>query len=153
MKREIFFLGKWVWCLQIDFQCLNNDGNLFDSCLFALNVALRRTSLPTVKIDPDTQKPLVYTKDLQPLVYNQLQEPLCCTIAIYEYEQEEKYLIDPSLEEEEIAKSILHYVLLKNDQICLLHKTSGAPFSLDKFQQCYLLAQKSTLQLRRKLNQ
>lgn len=145
--------GKWVWCLQIDFQCLNNDGNLFDSCLFALNVALRQTYLPTVKIDPDTQKPLVHTKELIPLVYNQSQEPLCCTIAVYEYEQEYKYLIDPTLEEENIAKSLLHYVLLKNGQICLLHKTSGAPFSFDRFQHCYSLARDYIVQLRQKLHQ
>lgn len=154
-KREEFLLclGKWVWCLQIDFQCLNNDGNLFDSCLFALNVAIRETFLPTVKVDPDTQKPLVHTKELLPLTYNQVQEPLCCTIAIYEYEQDHKYLIDPTLEEEEIAKSVLHYVVLKNDQLCLLHKTSGAPFSLEKFEHCYSLVQDYILQLRRELNQ
>lgn len=86
-------------------------------------------------------------------MYNQLQEPLCCTIAIYEYEQEYKYLIDPTLEEEDIAKSLLHYVLLKNGQICLIHKTSGAPFSFDKFQQCYSLAQDYIVQLRQKLHQ
>lgn len=146
-------LGKWVWCLQIDFQCLNNDGNLFDSCLFALNVALRKTFLPTVKIDPDTQKPLVYTKELKQFVYNQLQEPLCCTIAIYEHDHEYKYLIDPTLEEENIAKSLFYIVLLKNNQICLIHKTSGAPFSIEKFQQCQRLAQDYILELRRKLNQ
>ncbi|CAF0800871.1 unnamed protein product [Adineta steineri] len=145
--------GKWVWRLQIDFQCLNNDGNLFDSCLFALNIALRHTSFPTVKIDPDTQKPLVYTKELIPFQYNHEQEPLCCTLAIYEYEQEYRFLIDPTVEEENIAKSILHYVLLKNDQICLIHKTSGAPFSIEKFHQCYSLARDYILQLRRKLNQ
>lgn len=131
---------------------MNNDGNLFDSCLFALNVALRQTFLPTVNIDPDTQRPLVETKGLKPFVYNQLQEPLCCTIAIYEYEQNHQYLIDPTLEEEEIAKSILHYVLLKNDQICLIHKTSGAPFSMEKFQQCYSLAHDYIVELRQKLN-
>ncbi|CAF0918535.1 unnamed protein product [Adineta ricciae] len=145
--------GKWVWCLQIDFQCLNNDGNLFDSCLFALNVALRHTSFPTVKVDPDTQKPLVYTKDLQNLEYNKEQQPLCCTIAVYDSAQEYQYLIDPTLEEETIAKSLLHYVLLKNDQICLIHKTSGAPFSPEKFHHCYSLARDYILQLRSKLNQ
>ena len=146
-------LGKWVWCLQIDFQCLNNDGNLFDSCLLALNVALRETMLPTVQIDLDTQKPQVYTKQLLPLKYSQSQEPLCCTIAIYEYDQDLKYLIDPTLEEETVAKSLLHYVLLKNDQLCLLHKTGGTPCSLEKFQQCYSLARDYIIQLRRKLNQ
>ena len=90
---------------------------------------------------------------MKSLQYNQQQEPLGCTIAIYEYEQDYKFLIDPTLEEESIAKSILHYVLLKNDQICLIHKTSGAPFSIEKFQQCYSLVQEYILQLRRKLNQ
>jgi exosome complex RNA-binding protein Rrp42 (RNase PH superfamily) len=104
-------------------------------------------------MDLDTQKPLVYTKDLIQLKYNNEQEPLCCTIAIYEHGQEFKYLIDPTLEEETIAKSILHYVLLKNDQICLIHKTSGAPFSVEKFHQCYSLARDYIIQLRRKLNQ
>ena len=154
MRRvEVENLGKWVWCLQIDFQCLNNDGNLFDSCLFALNVALRHTSLPTVKVDPDTQKPLVYTKDLQNLEYNKEQQPLCCTIAVHDGAQEYQYLIDPTLEEETIAKSLLHYVLLKNDQICLIHKTSGAPFSPEKFHHCYSLARDYIHQLRSKLNQ
>jgi exosome complex RNA-binding protein Rrp42 (RNase PH superfamily) len=108
--------------------------------------------LPLVKIDPDTQKPLVYTKELKPFQYNHQQEPLSGTIAIYEYEHEYKFLLDPTLEEENIAKSILHYVLLKNDQICLIHKTSGAPFSIEKFHQCYSLAHEYILQLRRKLN-
>lgn len=147
------FLGKWVWCLQIDFQCLNNDGNLFDSCLFALNTALHHTFFPTVKIDPDTQKPLVYTKELKKFEYNEQQEPLSCTIAVCEHEQEYKYLIDPTLEEEDIAKTLLHFVLLKNNQICLIHKTSGAAFSKEKFHQCYALAQEYILRLRAELNQ
>ena len=126
---------------------------MFDSCLLALNVALRHTFFPIVKIDPDTQKPLVYTKQLRKFQYNQQQEPLCCTLAIYEYEQEYKFLVDPTLEEENIAKSILHYVLLKNNQICLIHKTSGAPFSTNKFQQGYSLAQEYVLRLREVLNQ
>jgi exosome complex RNA-binding protein Rrp42 (RNase PH superfamily) len=146
-------LGKWVWCLQIDFQCLNDDGNLFDSCLFALNVALRDTMIPTIEIELDTQKPLVYTKQLIPLKYNKEQEPLCCTIAIYEHGQDYQYLIDPTLEEETIVKSLVHYVLLKNDQICLIHKTSGAPCSMERFQQCYSLAHEYIVELRRKLNQ
>lgn len=144
--------GKWVWCLQIDFQCLNDDGNLFDSCLFALNVALRDTKIPTVQIDLDTQKPLVYTKQLIPLKYNEAQEPLCCTLAIYDNDDEYQYLIDPTLEEEIIAKSLIHYVLLKNDQICLIHKTSGAPCSTEKFRHCYSLAHDYIIELRRKLH-
>ena len=137
----------------MDFQCLNNDGNLYDSCLLALNVALRDTMIPTVEVDLDTQKPLVYTKKLIPLKYNQDQEPLCCSIAIYQDNHEYRYLIDPTLEEETIAKSILHYVLLKNDQICLMHKTSGAAFPIEKFRHTFSLARDYIIQLRRKLNQ
>lgn len=105
-----------------------------------------------MQIDLDTQKPLVYTKQLIPLKYNENQEPLCCTLAIYERDHEYHYLVDPTLEEEMIAKSLIHYVLLKNDHICLMHKTGGAPCSIEKFRQCYSLAHDYINQLRRKLH-
>lgn len=106
-----------------------------------------------MQIDPDTQKPLVHTKELKPVQYNPSQEPLCCTIAVFEYGQDWQFLVDPTLEEETIAKSVLHYVLLKNERVCLVHKTGGAPFSPEKFDQCYALARDYIGQLRSKLNQ
>lgn len=109
--------------------------------------------VPTVEVDLDTQKPMVYTKKMIPLKYNEEQEPLCCSLAIYKQNDDFQFLIDPTAEEENIADSVIHYVLLKNDKICLMHKTGGAPFSAAKFRQCYSLAHDYIAQLRRKLIQ
>ncbi|CAF0784430.1 unnamed protein product [Didymodactylos carnosus] len=126
--------GKWVWCVSCDLFCINNDGNLLDCCLLAIVHALKQTTLYTVKIDSDTGKPLVYTKEkLKLKLYD---EPLCCTMFVYDNE----LIVDPTLNEEQVATTLIHVVLLKNDQICLLNKTGGTIFPTEKFQQCYGLA-------------
>jgi len=134
--------GKWVWCLFIDFLCINNDGNLLDCCLLSLTSALRQTYLFTVKIDNDTQKPLVYTKELTKLKLIYEQEPLSCTLAVYNNQQQSEQILitDPTLEEEQIATTIVNLVLYKSGQICLLHKSGGQTFTKENFQQCYELA-------------
>lgn len=99
--------GMAAWVLYVDIVCLNNDGNFIDAAVLALVSALLDLSIPST-ISPDEKTVYITDGPKTKLVIGSSISSL--SMAMYKGQ----LIIDPSLEEERYADSILTVIM--NDQ-------------------------------------
>ncbi|XP_044748617.1 exosome complex component RRP43-like [Coccinella septempunctata] len=124
------FPEKLAWCLFADLECISYDGSLIDACVIALITALKTVRLPMVDYDPATGNKIV--KEEEKRCLNIVSTPICSTFSIFE---EKMTLFDPTHEEESISSCTLN-IVIKDDQICSVHKPGGAPICDDDLLNC-----------------
>ena len=133
--------GHFAWSLYADLVCLNYDGNILDASLKALIAALRATKMPkahTIHMENDEFKLKINIEDKSSLKLGSL--PTCCTVGIFD----DKLLLDPTDEEEEMSEACLTVVLNSDNELCHVHKPGGIGISPEKLQQCIALAKKNS---------
>lgn len=148
--------AKWVWCLYLDVCILNNDGNLFDSCLLSAVAALQNTRLPSIKVDNNTLEfndsdasksclRLDCGVERSPLHLNWTLVPT--TFAIFDNPNspgDAICLVDPTGEEQQLCQGLLHIVvsLAPNSlpQIRSVIKTGGLTVDYALIKDCLKLA-------------
>jgi len=118
--------GEKVWIVFIDIHILDYDGNLFDAASLAALAALMTTKVPIERFKPALEKlqkkfPSIkqyldeHPKDFPlPLI----EPPISCTAAKYNG----IVVMDPSLDEEEIAEARLTVATDKNEDIRAMQK-------------------------------
>ncbi len=150
--------GKFVWVVYIDLTCLNFGGNILDCSVKALISALKTVKVPSVevtvqeseqksekeeddsdkkveiKVDPESREPL----RLGPL-------PLSCTMAVFD----DKILLDPTDEEEDLAEASVTVVLTAENEVCHVLKPGGIGVTPEKLQQCISVAKKQSKVIRK----
>jgi len=120
---------KLAWCLYADLICLDHDGSLIDACLLALMTALKTVTLPAVEYDEAIDNKLVNEEDTKALkVYN---TPVSTTYAIFE----DNIITDPTSEEEDLSTGVLT-IVVKDKELCSVHKPGGTPVSDEKLFEC-----------------
>lgn len=122
MKKLCIKKGEKVWTVFIDAIILNNDGNLFDACEMGAMAALKSTVFP--EYDKKTEKVNIYVKSKNKLPLEEKKIPIMMTFV----KIGDEVLIDPKLEEENVADAFLH-IAIANNNICAMQKGGRGYFT------------------------
>ena len=109
--------GEKVWILFIDIHILDYDGNLFDAASLASLAALSTTTVPAKRFEIGEDFPLPMR-----------EPPISCTAVKFN----NVVVIDPSLDEEQIADARLTVATDNNGDIRAMQKGLSGSFSLDE---------------------
>ena len=109
--------GEKVWVIFIDIHILDHDGNLFDAASLASLAALMTTRVPAERFELGEDYPLPL-KD----------PPISCTSVKYD----KVVVMDPSLDEEDIAEARLTVATDKNGDIRAMQKGLNGSFTVDE---------------------
>jgi exosome complex component RRP42 len=109
--------GEKVWMVFIDIHILDFDGNLFDAASLASLAALLTTNVPAERFDLGEDYPL-------PLK----EPPISCTSVKYNG----VVVMDPSLDEEDIAEARLTVATDINGHLRAMQKGLNGSFSVDE---------------------
>jgi exosome complex component RRP42 len=109
--------GEKVWIVFIDIHILDYDGNLFDAASLASLAALMTTTVPAERLELGEDYPLPL-KD----------PPVSCTSVKYN----DVVVMDPSLDEEEIAEARLTVATDRNGDIRAMQKGLNGSYSVEE---------------------
>ena len=109
--------GEKVWIVFIDIHIIDFDGNLFDAASLAALAALLTTKVPAERLELGEDYPL-------PLK----EPPVSCTSVKFN----DVVLMDPSLDEEEIAEARLTVATDKNGDIRAMQKGLNGSFNTEE---------------------
>ena len=125
-----------VWVVFIDIHIIDYDGNLFDASSLAALAALHNAVIPIERLRSDLEK----LQEKFPSVKKYLEEhptdyplplkepPISCTSVKYN----NVIMIDPSLDEEEIAEARLTVATDKNGDIRAMQKGLNGSFTVEE---------------------
>jgi exosome complex component RRP42 len=129
--------GKKVFMVFIDIHPVDYDGNLFDPCEWGALAALTVANVPWSKVDPDR-------KDERLPIQN---HPVSITVA----KLGGKLLVDPSLDEEEVADARLTVSTDQNGDLRAMQKGLPGSFSVDEVKYIVELSRELGKKVRPKL--
>lgn len=128
--------GEAIWMVFIDIHIIDFDGNLFDTSSLAALAALHNAVIPIERLRPDLEK----LQEKFPSVKKYLEEhptdyplplqepPISCTSVKYN----NVIMIDPALDEEEIAEVRLTVATDKNGDIRAMQKGLNGSFTVEE---------------------
>ncbi|RZC35923.1 exosome complex component RRP43, partial [Asbolus verrucosus] len=129
LKSLCIFPDKLAWCLYADLICLDLDGSLIDACMIALIAALKSVTLPAIEYDAALDNKQVNMKDRKPLSITNI--PSSTTFVMFD----DKILIDPTVDEEELCTALVTIVVKKNE-LSFIHKPGGNSITDDQLLNC-----------------
>ena len=109
--------GEKVWIVFIDIHVLDYDGNLFDAGSLAASVALQNAVVPNERYELGDNVPLPVSSP-----------PISCTFVKFG----DAIVVDPNLDEEQIAEARFTVALDKNGDIRAMQKGLAGSFTLDE---------------------
>jgi len=128
--------GEAIWMIFIDIHIIDFDGNLFDASSLAALAALHNAVIPIERLRSDLEK----LQEKFPSVKKYLEEhptdyplplqepPISCTSVKYN----NVIMIDPALDEEEIAEARLTVATDKNGDIRAMQKGLNGSFTVEE---------------------
>ncbi len=136
--------GKLVYTIFLDMYVLDHKGNLADALTLASLVALMRTRVPRIELGPEGN--VVVKEEFFPMPV--INKPVSFTfVKIGNY-----LLLDPSLEEETIADSIITLAVDDQGRICSIQLRKGY-FTDDEIKKAYEIARERMEEVRSKLEE
>jgi exosome complex component RRP42 len=114
LKQLCIVPGKAVWELWIDIHALNHDGNLMDASALAAVAAILTAEIPKVMLN-EKGEVTINKSEKQRLPIKSV--PITVTIA----KIGDKLVVDPSLDEEEVADAFLTATFV-DDKVCTIQK-------------------------------
>ncbi|MFO8132759.1 MAG: exosome complex protein Rrp42 [Thermoplasmatota archaeon] len=130
--------GEKAWIVFIDIDVLDYDGNLFDACSFAASVALQTAVIPLERYDRGENVPLPVD-----------DPPVSCTWVKYN----DTLVVDPSLDEDEVADARLTVAVDKNGDIRAMQKGLSGSFTADEVKKTIKETISLAPELRKKLEE
>jgi len=125
-----------VWVVFMDLHILDYDGNLFDACSLAALSALNTTIIPNERFEIGKDEPL-------PLD----ESPISCTFVKYG----DAIVLDPSLDEEEVADARLTISLDKEGSVRAIQKGLKGTFTIKEIETITKIAQTQVKKIRKLL--
>ncbi|MEA2054629.1 MAG: exosome complex protein Rrp42 [Candidatus Thermoplasmatota archaeon] len=107
--------GEKVWIVFIDIHVLDYDGNLFDACSLAASTALLNTVIPNERFEMGENVPMPLS-----------DPPISCTFVKYNG----VIVVDPSLDEEEVAEARYTVAIDKKGDIRAMQKGLSGSFTV-----------------------
>jgi exosome complex component RRP42 len=149
--------GEKIWLAFIDIHIIDFDGNLFDAASLAALAALFDATVPVERLRPALEKlqekfPSIkkylekYPKDYQ-LPMN--EPPISCTSVKFN----DVIVLDPSLDEEEIAEARLTVAMDKNKDIRAMQKGLNGVFTVDEIKNIIKTSVDNSAKIRRMLEE
>ena len=144
-----------IWMVFIDIHILDFDGNLFDAASLAALAALMTTKVPVERLKPALEK----LQEKFPSIKNYLDEhptdyplplktpPVSCTSVKYNG----AVVMDPSLDEEEIAEVRLTVATDENGDIRAMQKGLNGSFSIEEIKKVIKASIDNGKEIRRQL--
>jgi exosome complex component RRP42 len=134
--------GKKVFIVFVDVYVLNHDGNLIDASALAAVAALLNTKMPNYEIkDGEVKIKTGYT----PLPIK--SRPITVTLG----KINDKLIVDPWLEEEQIMDSRLSMAINDEGNICAVQKGGAGYFTPQQILEATKIVQEKAAELRKKL--
>jgi exosome complex component RRP42 len=134
--------GKKVFVVFVDVYVLNHDGNLIDASALAAVAALLNTKMPNYEIEEGEVK-------IKP-GYTQLplkRHPITATFA----KINDKLVVDPWLEEEQIMDARLSIAIDDDGNICAIQKGGSGYFSPKQVMEAARIAKEKIEEIRKKM--
>ncbi|KAL0490086.1 exosome complex protein RRP43 [Acrasis kona] len=119
-----------VWVLYVDVYILEHDGNCFDAALLSVLTALTNVKLPEVEVNEEQIVSIVEGGSTQSLELNHYPIPLSFCIL------DDKLLVDPTSEEEELSSTCFTIVYNNRGELCSLYKPGGKHINDDILEEC-----------------
>jgi len=128
--------GEKIWLVFIDIHIIDYDGNLFDAASLAALAALFNSVVPIERMRPKLEK----FREKYPSINNYLEQhpndfplpmnepPISCTSVKFN----DAIVIDPSLDEEQIAEVRLTVATNKNGDIRAMQKGLSGSFTVEE---------------------
>ena len=135
--------GKNVFVVFVDVWVLNHDGNLIDASALAAVAALLNTKMPNYEIKDGEVK---IKQGYIPLPLK--SRPITVTIG----KINDKLIVDPWLEEEQIMDARISMAIKDDGNICAVQKGCAGYFTLQQLAEAAKIAQKKAAELRKKLD-
>jgi len=132
--------GKKAFAVFVDVYVLNHDGNLIDASALAALAALLTTKVFNYEVKDEEIK-------IKP-GYTQLplrNQPVAVTLA----KIENKLVVDPSLEEEQVMDARLTVAFGKEGKICAMQKGGSGFFTVEEIMEAVKIAQGKAEELRK----
>lgn len=134
--------GKKVFVVFVDVYVLNHDGNLIDACALTAVSALINTKMPNYEIkNGEVELKNGYTQ------LPMKSRPITVTIG----KINDKLIVDPSLEEEQVMDARLTMALNEEGNICAIQKGLSGYFTPQQLIEASKLAREKAAELRKKL--
>jgi exosome complex component RRP45 len=108
--------GKLAWKIVIDINIIINDGNLYDACMMASLASWISYKIPFLRKTGNT---IDLSNASQYINLSTLHVPLSVTFGLFDNNQ--KFIVDPSLKEEKLIDGIVIISANKFGEICYLH--------------------------------
>ena len=134
--------GKNVFIVFVDVYVLNHDGNLIDASALAAVAALLNTKMPNYEIEEGQVK---IKSGYTPLPFR--KHPITVTCA----KIDDKIVVDPWLEEEQVMDSRLSIAIDDDDKICAMQKGGTGYFTPERVMEVAKIAKEKAGELREKL--
>jgi len=134
--------GKKVFIVFVDVYVLNHDGNLIDASALAALAALLNTKMPNFEVKEDEVKIKAG--------YTQLpirKHPITATFA----KINDKLVVDPWLEEEQIMDARLSMAIDDDGNICAIQKGGSGYFAPQQVLEAAKMAKEKAEEIRKKL--
>ena len=141
-KKLCIIEGKKVFVVFVDIYVLNDDGNLIDAAAIAAVSALLNTKMPNYEIVDDE---VVIKQGYAPLPMK--NHPVTVTIG----KIDDKLIIDPGSEEEEVIDSRLSIAFTDDGKICAIQKGGSGYFTAKQLKDAMKLAISTAESQRKKL--
>ncbi|MEK6934368.1 MAG: exosome complex protein Rrp42 [Nanoarchaeota archaeon] len=141
LKKLLIKKGEKSWTILIDVYSVNDDGNLADAVGLAALAAIKDAKFP--KYDEKTEKIDYEQKTKKGIELNGLPMPVTVV------KINDKYVIDPSLDEEKAMKSRLTVTSIENGSVCALQKGGNEPLTVEDVDMMVELGVKKAKELRK----
>jgi len=135
--------GKKVFVVFVDIYVLNHDGNLIDASALAAVAALLNTKMPNYEVKDGE---VVIKQGYTPLPMK--SHPITVTIG----KMNNRLIVDPWLEEEQVMDSRLSMAINDEGNICAIQKGGTGYFTHKQILEGMKLAQEKAAELRKKLD-
>lgn len=139
---------SWSWFLDIDITVLESDGCLLDVAWIAILSSIYKLKLPVVDIDEDFKVHIASNQiaDTQGSLIKPIQLELNSLPIITTFSQiNEKFIIDPNEDEENLGASLFIIAMDENNNIHLLLKPKGTAMTDKQLKNCIADAYQNTL--------
>jgi exosome complex component RRP42 len=134
--------GKKVFIVFVDVYVLNHDGNLIDASALAAMAALLNTKMPNYEIEKGEVKIKQSYTEL-PI----RKHPITVTFA----KIDDKLVVDPWLEEEQIMDARLSMAIDDDGDICAIQKGGSGYFAPEQVLEAAKIAKEKSEEIRKKL--
>ncbi len=132
--------GKKVFVVFVDVYVLNHDGNLIDASALAALAALVNTKMFNYEVKEGEMK---IKPGYKPLPMRNF--PVAVTFAKFD----DKLIVDPGLDEEQVMDARLTMTVEKDDKICAVQKGGDGYFTAQQILEASKTAREKTVELRK----